>query len=83
MSAVGTGNLNIEVRLPNVTPWLDCGKSFGDGSGCRNDTDSSNSNLALTFGTSSSTDSSGVVFIRAILKNSSAAKASRMSITGL
>ena len=28
-------NLNIEIRLPSETDWLDCGKNFGDGNGCR------------------------------------------------
>lgn len=82
IAAYGTGNLNIEVRLPTETVWLDCGKSFGDGNGCRNDGGSSGATLALTFGTYTSTNSNGVVFIKVTLRNSSAAKASAMVITG-
>lgn len=82
ISPVGAGNLNFEIRLPTATGWLDCGRSFGDGNGCRNDGGSSGTVLALTFGTNTSTTSNGVVFIRVTLKNSSAAKASSMVITG-
>jgi hypothetical protein len=82
ISADGIGDLNISIRLPNETSWLDCGRSFGDSNGCRNDGASSGTVLALTFGTSTSTNSNGVVFIKVTLKNSSAAKASSMVITG-
>jgi hypothetical protein len=82
ISADGSGNLNLEIRLPNETGWLDCGRSFGDGNGCRNDGGSSGTTLAITFGTYTSTDSSGVVFVKTTLRNSSAAKASRMVISG-
>ena len=82
ISPVGLGNLNFEVRLPNETVWLDCGRSFGDGNGCRNDGGSSGSTLAITYGTFTSTNSNGVVFLRVTLKNTSAALASRMVITG-
>ena len=82
ISPDGFGNLNMSIRLPNETVWLDCGRSFGDGNGCRNDGGSSGTVLALTFGTYTSTNSSGVVFIKVTLKNSSAAKASSMVITG-
>jgi len=78
----GTGNLNMSVRLPSATGWLDCGLPFGVGVGCRNNAGSSGTTLALTFGTFSSSGSSGVVFIRVTLKNTSAAKASQMVITG-
>jgi hypothetical protein len=83
ISAVGSGNLNIEVRLPSETVWLDCGRSFGDGNGCRNDGSCSGGILSLTFGTATSTNSNGVVFIKVTLRNSSAAKASQMVIVGL
>jgi hypothetical protein len=82
IAASGTGDLNVEVRLPTETAWLDCGRSFGDGNGCRNDGGSSGTTLALTFGTSTSTNSNGVVFVRVTLRNTSAALASRMVITG-
>jgi hypothetical protein len=78
----GSGTLNLEIILPAESSWLDCGKSFGNGNGCRNDSGSSGSTLALTFGTHSSTGSNGVVFIRATLKNASCPKASAMIISG-
>ena len=81
ISPVGLSNLNVEIRLPSVTGWLDCGRDFGDGNGCRVGT-SSGPTLNLTFGTSSSSGSNGVVFIRVTLRNSSAATSSAMVITG-
>jgi hypothetical protein len=81
IGAVGAGNLNIEVRLPSVTVWLDAGTAFGTGNGCQLGS-SSGSTLNLSFGTYSSSSSSGVVFIRVTLRNTSAAKASRMQISG-
>jgi len=82
ISAVGSGNLNIEVRLPTATAWLDCGRSFGDDVGCRNDGGCSGGILALTFGINTSTTSNGVVFIRSSLRSALAAKASQMIISG-
>jgi hypothetical protein len=83
ISPVGQGNLNLEIILPTVPPgWLDCGRSFGDGVGCRNDSGTSGSVLALTLGTRSSSDSSGLIFIRATMRSSNCAKASAMTISG-
>jgi len=81
IAARSTGNLNLEVVLPSVTGWLDTGRDFGDANGCRLGS-SSGSTLNLTFGTSSSSGSNGVVFIRVTLRNASAAVASRMVVTG-
>jgi len=81
ISPSGTGNLNLEIVLPSVTGWLDGGKAFGNGNGCQVGTSSGNT-LNLTFGTSSSSGSNGVVFIRVTLRNASAARASRMVVTG-
>jgi len=77
----GTGNLNIEIRLPSETDWLDCGKNFGDGNGCRVGS-SSGGILNLTFGTNSSSGSNGVVFIRVTLRNTSALSPTNMAIIG-
>ena len=87
ITAEGTGSLNVSIRLPSISSglfsdWADGGKDFQVGNGCRVNNLSSGSLLALTFGTNSSSDSTGVVFIRVILKNTSAALASRMVITG-
>jgi len=81
ISPEGSGDLNISIRLPSVTGWLDCGRNFGDGVGCRLGSSSGNI-LNLSFGTSSSSGSSGIVFIRITLKNSSVAQVSRMVILG-
>jgi hypothetical protein len=81
ISADGTGNLNLDVRLPSETGWLDAGRAFGDGNGCQLGT-SSGSTLNLSFGTKTSSNSNGIVFIRATLRNSSAARASQMVIAG-
>lgn len=84
----GTKYLNVVIRLPSVIPsfaptgWMDCGKSFGNGNGCRNDSGSSGTTVACTFGTSSSTGSNGVVFIKVVLKSSSVSTASRIVATG-
>ena len=79
-----SGNLNLDVRLPSATGWLDGGRAFGsfygDSTGCQLGSSSGNT-LQLTFGTSSTSYSSGVVFIRVVLKNSSAAQASQMVVT--
>jgi len=82
VSPVGTGNLNIEIRLPNESGWLDCGKSFGDGNGCKLGSSSGNI-FNLSFGTFTSSNSNGIVFIRVTLLNNSIAKASQMLIVGL
>ena len=82
ISPVGSGSLNLEIRLPTATGWLDAGRDYGDGAGCRLGS-SSGSTLNLTFGTASSSTSSGVVFIRVTLRTSSAARASRMVVSGL
>jgi Uncharacterized protein related to plant photosystem II stability/assembly factor len=80
-----SGNLNFDIRLPSATDWLDGGRAFGstvgDSTGCQLGS-SNGGTLNLTFGTSSSSYSSGVVFIRAVLKNVSAAQASHIVVTG-
>lgn len=81
ISAVGTGNLNLELRLPSESDWLDAGKAFGDGNGCRLGS-SSGSTLNASFGTMTSTNSSGVVFIRVTLRNTSAGEISRIQTSG-
>jgi len=81
ISAVGSGSLNFEVRLPGESNWLDAGRAFGDGNGCRLGS-SSGSTLNMSFGTMTSTNSSGVVFMRVTLRNTSTGKASRMQVSG-
>ena len=82
ISPYTTGDLNVMIRLPTETVWLDCGRSFGDGIGCRNDLGSSGSVLACTFGTASSTGSTGVMYIAVIMRTASAATASKLTIVG-
>lgn len=45
IAQVGTGKINVELKLPSVTGWMDLGLasdgySTGDGAGCRNSQDS-------------------------------------------
>ena len=81
ISAAGTGNLNIQLKLPGVSAWLDCGRSFGDGPGCRVGT-SSGSTLNVSFGLLSTTSSSGYVYMWVTVKNNSAAQAVSIQMVG-
>jgi hypothetical protein len=81
VSADGTGSLNVDVRLPSETAWLDAGRAFGDGNGCQVGT-SSGSTFNLSFGAKTSTNSGGIVFIRVTLRSSGAARATQMVVTG-
>lgn len=67
---VGTGEINVEVKLPTQTGWLDAGApynggTFGgnDGDGCQVGT-SSGSTFNLTFGTNSTANSGNRIYVR-------------------
>lgn len=81
ISAAGAGTLNVEVRLPSETLWLDAGRAFGDSNGCQLGSSNLN-NLYLSFGTKTSSNSGGIVFIRVTLRGTGAARASSMVVTG-
>lgn len=86
VAAVGSGNLNVEIKLPSQTGWCDIGTDFNantfdvpsqpkDGQGCR--VSVSGSIWTLTFGGKSTLNTNGFVFIRITFRNTSA-----KSITG-
>ena len=85
VSPVGSGNVNIEIKLPTETGWLDLGTPFNvalftgaDGDGCR--TAQSGNDWSFTFGTFSTVDSEYTIIIRITIRNSSSV-ISRMRIT--
>ena len=70
VSPVGTGDINIEVKLPTQTGWLDVGSPFNggtfsgsDGDGCQVGS-SSGSTFNLTFGTNSTANSGNRIYVR-------------------
>ena len=74
VSPVGTGDLNVEVKLPTQTGWLDAGVDYGeatftgiDGDGCKSN--ASGSNLSITFGTFSTAYTNGIIVIRITFRN--------------
>jgi len=71
---VGTGDVNVEIKLPGQTGWLDAGVSFSAGSftgangnGCR--VSVAGSVWSLTFGTFSTINSGGVIMVRITFRN--------------
>jgi len=79
---VGTGNINVEVKLPTQTGWLDAGKAYNnaiftgaDGDGCL--VTPTGNTLQLTFGTFSTAYSGYMVIVRITFRNTTS------SITGM
>ena len=84
---VGSGDVNVEVKLPGLTGWLDAGSDFpgnfdsvktNDGTGCR--TAQSGNNWTLSFGTSSTVDSGGYMFVRVTFRNTNRVLQSNFSV---
>lgn len=81
VSAVGSGTINVEIKLPTQTGWCDIGSGFNantfnvgqpvDGQGCKVGSASGNV-WTLTFGEKSTTNSGGIVFVRITFRSSSA-----------
>lgn len=79
ISPVGTGDVNLEIKLPTQTGWLDCAKPFdgsagvgADGLGCLVGSISytgGNAVVNATFGGKSSYDANGRVLLRITLRN--------------
>jgi hypothetical protein len=80
VGAVGTGAINVEIRLPGVLPtateWLDLGSTFFSGSftgsqgdGCR--TSQSGSTWGWTSGTFGTSNSGWMIIVRVTFRNSS------------
>jgi hypothetical protein len=78
ISPVGSGDVNVEVRLPGQTGWLDAAKPYNgigaanDGDGCLvgSVTYSGSATLNLTFGTKTSYNSNNRLLVRLTLNNS-------------
>lgn len=82
LGATGSGNVNIEVRLPGVdADWRDAGKAFGNGNGCQNTANSGGNTLAVTFGTDSTNASGGYIYVRITFRNTTSTIQSGFRIT--
>jgi hypothetical protein len=75
ISPVGTGDLNVEIKLPGLTGWLDVAVPFSaasftgaDGDGCQ--VSVSGDDFNVTFGTFSTSGCSGTVIMRATYRTS-------------
>lgn len=75
LSSLGSGDVNLEIKLPSQTGWLDAGKSYNvavftgsDGDGCLSSI--TGDVLNITFGTFSTSLSGGVIVIRVTFRNS-------------
>lgn len=77
INQVGSGDVNVEVKLPGQTGWLDAAKPYNgiaataDGDGCLfgSITYGSGAVLNLTFGTKSSFGSANRILVRLTLRN--------------
>jgi len=82
-----SGDVQVEIKLPGLTGWLDLGLPFdagnfagADGDGCRTSVDSDE--FSWTAGAFSTADSGWMVLVRVTLKNSSAPALQEMQILG-
>lgn len=72
---IGSGNINVEIKLPTQTGWLDAGRSYDsgtfgeglDGTGCK--TSQSGAIWNLTFGTKSTANSGNLIIVRVTFRN--------------
>ena len=85
VSPVGSGDVNVEIKLPTETGWLDLGKIFNvatftgiDGDGCQ--TAQSGDDWSFTFSTFSTADSDFTIIVRVTIRNTTSV-ISRMRIT--
>lgn len=77
LGALGTGNVNLEIKLPTQTGWLDAGTDYSaatftgiDGDGCK--VNMTNGSISITFGTFSSINSGGMFIVRLTFRNTNA-----------
>jgi hypothetical protein len=75
VGAKGAGNINVEIKLPTQTGWLDLGTDFdsgtftgADGDGCR--TAQSGNDWSWTASTFSTADSGDMIIVRISFRNS-------------
>ena len=73
---VGTGDVNVEIKLPGLTGWLDLGTDYdsgsfsgSDGDGCQ--TAQSGDDWSWTSGTNSTADSGYMIVVKVTIRNSS------------
>lgn len=76
---LGASDINVEIKLPSQTGWLDCAKPYdsgtgvaSDGNGCLNGSISytgGNAAMTLTFGGKTTGDSGSRIYIRVTLRN--------------
>jgi hypothetical protein len=73
VSAVGSGNVNVEIKLPTQTGWLDLGTDYvqatftgADGDGCK--TAQSGDDWSWTAGSFSTADSGNMVIVRITIR---------------
>ena len=76
---IGAGDLNVEVKLPTQTGWLDCARPFDGSAGVANDGDGAmvgsisysggHAILDVTFGGKSTYDANGRMLIRITQRN--------------
>jgi len=74
LGSLGTGNVNLEIKLPTQTGWLDAGTFYSaatftgiDGDGCK--VSMTNGSITITFGTFSSINSGGMFIARLTFRN--------------
>jgi len=74
LGALGSGNVNLEIKLPTQTGWLDAGTDYSaatftgiDGDGCK--VSMTNGSISITFGTFSSINSGGMFIARLTFRN--------------
>ncbi len=74
IGGLGTGDINVEIKLPTQTGWLDLGTAYSlggfggaDGDGCR--TDQSGNDWYWTCGTISTANSGYMIIVRVTFRN--------------
>ena len=77
LSPLGSGNVNLEIKLPTQTGWLDAGTAYSaatftgiDGDGCQ--VSLVNGSVSITFGTFSTANSGGMIIARFTFRNTNA-----------
>lgn len=77
LGSLGSGNINLEIKLPTQTGWLDAGTFYSaatftgaDGDGCK--VSMTNGSITITFGTFSSINSGGMFIARFTFRNTNA-----------
>jgi len=78
LGVLGAGNVNVEIKLPGQTGWLDAGKAFNssqfagiDGDGCQ--TAQSGDDWTITFGTFTTANCQGTIVVRVTFRNTTEA----------